>query len=81
MLITYNDDIPLSLERSAYYPKLESVNYRSIFRCLKAKTDLREDLIKLNSTIGEAASEYELIEFLNNLTEKYNSVDNNVGIA
>jgi len=80
MFVNVAPHIDKRIEQSIYYPKLKNILHSEIFGFCKEQTELKEDLNLLRMNVGQTLSEKEIREYLDGLKEKYNSVDNNIGL-
>jgi hypothetical protein len=80
MFVKVENSLPEKIENSIYYPKLKQLLFPEIVRFTREKIELRDDLNFLRMNIGENLSDIEIREYLNGLKDKYNTVDNDIGI-
>jgi hypothetical protein len=85
MFVHVGDSLPSKIENSIFYPKLKVLLHQEILRFFMrssetAHRELKDDLNLLRLNVGEKLSETEIREYLDSLKEKYNSVDNNLGL-
>jgi len=72
--------LPTNIENSIYYAKLKTLLHPEITTFCREKVELKQDLTFFRMSIGEKMTEQVIREYLDGLKEKYNSIDNNIGI-
>ena len=72
--------LPTNIENSIYYAKIKTLLHPEIVIFCKEKTELKQDLTFFRMTVGEKMTEKAIREYLDALKNKYNTVDNNIGI-
>jgi hypothetical protein len=80
MFVKVEKSLPEKIENSIYYPKLRQLLMPEIVRFTREKLELRDDLNFFRMNIGENLSVEEIREYLDRLKEKYNLVDNDIGL-
>lgn len=80
MFINVEPHLPGEIEGSIYYPKLKTLLRSELISFCKEQIELKGDLEILRMNVGQVMSEREIREYLDSLMDKYNTVDNNVGI-
>jgi hypothetical protein len=80
MFVRVENSLPEKIENSIYYPKLKQLLFPEIVRFTREKIELRDDLNFFRMNIGENLSDIEIKEYLDGLKEKYNTIDNDIGI-
>lgn len=80
MTVTVLDSLPTAVENSVFYPKLKQLLHVEINRFCRDKQELKDDLNIFRQLIGEAMTEEQIREYLDNLKAKYNNLNTNVGI-
>jgi len=69
-----------TLENSIFYSRIKNTMMHDLMSFMREQIDLRDDLMKLRSKIGDAMSERDIRRELDKLMKKYNEADNNVGL-
>jgi hypothetical protein len=80
MFVNVLPNLPSTVENSSYYSRLKTLLMPEIINFCKEFKDIRDDLLYLRAAIGTPLDEGSIRAYFDGLKEKYNTVDNNVGI-
>ena len=80
MIVNVKEHLPSTIENSVYYPKLRQLLFMEIAHFCKEKVELKQDLFVLKDMVGQQLDEGTIRNYLDKLKEKYNSIDNDIGI-
>lgn len=80
MYIQVEKSLPPNIANSVYYSRIKHLLYGEIVSFCKEQSELKEDLNNLRQSIGAFLQESVIREYLDQLKQKYNSVDNNISI-
>ena len=80
MFVNVLPNLPSTIENSSYYSRLKTLLMPEIINFCKEFKDIRDDLLYLRAAIGTPLDEGSIRAYFDGLKEKYNTVDNNVGI-
>jgi hypothetical protein len=80
MKITVMDTVPNEISSSIHYGKIKHSLHSHIVTFCRDKKDLKNDLKLLSYGVGREYDYDILIEVMEGLKEKYNGLDNNIGL-
>ncbi len=80
IMINVGDSLNPNIENSIYYPKIKHLLFGEINNFCKERIELRQDLHILRQMIGDVMTEQEIRSYLDNLMDKYNGIEDNIGI-
>lgn len=80
MFVDVQNGLSTEIEGSIYYGRLKTLLHSEIVNFCKEQLELKQDLNMFRMMIGQELNENEIRDYLNGLKEKYNNVDNNIGI-
>jgi hypothetical protein len=81
LFIKVESDLPDSIENSVMYPKLKQLIQREIMSFAKEQIGIRDDLIIIKDKIGDPMKFADIRKMMDDLSEKYNNDNNNVGVV
>jgi hypothetical protein len=80
MFVRVQDGLTDVTQHSIYYNKLRSLLHADIRMFCLEKRELNQDLETLRLNIGNVVSENELLTYSNELMDKYNNKNDNIGL-
>ena len=79
-IMSVQDSLPAKVTNTIFYTKLKYLMFSEIVKFCREKLELKQDLLNLRTFIGEFISEEDIRKMFDELKEKYNNVNDNIGM-